>query len=220
MEKILVFRDEYRINEELAELKKYIESIQGIFEELAAISKNGLKDNNDLGLLYRNPKAFFIKLLVVEEDSLQGFSLSKGKVFDLLELPDSVNHLIEKFSQNSADRRENDRIRRNLAQSDGIYLTKLEILNQKVQIQESYLKDLEDKYSIYITNENQQILWNKLHEISEILSEIPQIVSQVTSKYPLSLKDLEKLFKVDYSGYPIIGDGNFIPDPKILKSIK
>ncbi|WP_291077282.1 MULTISPECIES: hypothetical protein [unclassified Empedobacter] len=210
MEKILIHRDQNTIDEKISDLEIIVEKVQNIIDDLAVFASIELiKDVKELTTIYRNPKKFFIDLLVIEEETMQGFPLSKEKVFDLLELPESAKNLIEEYSQNQKDKWE----------TEAVFFQYLEIVNKKVQIKQSHIEDLDKQYSIYITSDNQKLVWDKLNNITQILTEIQPLVLPITKSTRISINHLSDLFKVDHSGFAINGDLVFIPNPKIINHL-
>ena len=61
MEKVLIHRDQYKIDEKISELEIISEKVQNIIDDIAVFASiEHIKDVKNLDIIYRNPKQFLI----------------------------------------------------------------------------------------------------------------------------------------------------------------
>ncbi|AQX13498.1 hypothetical protein [Elizabethkingia meningoseptica] len=192
MENQLIYRDESKINEAISEVQEKAEFLQENLNAIFELKKTPV-NIADLDILFRNPTAFFIDIIVPEGSTINGLSLSKDKLFDLLALPDDIKiniRKIEDFIQNWSN--------------TGKYLQYLEVKENQLKVKESYKSSLENQYSIFLKTEKDKNIYTAVIDIQKSMQ---TIVDNLESKQLFSLDLMKKIFKIgqDFSGIPTEG---------------
>ncbi|WP_407509141.1 hypothetical protein [Elizabethkingia anophelis] len=192
MEKQLIYRDEFKINEAISEVQEKAEFLQENLNAIFELKKTPV-NIADLDILFRNPTAFFIDIIVPEGSTINGLSLSKDKLFDLLALSDDIKiniRKIEDFIQNWSN--------------TGKYLQYLEVKENQLKVKESYKSYLENQYSIFLKTEKDKNIYTAVIDMQKSMQ---TIVDNLESKQLFSLDLMKKIFKIgqDFSGIPTEG---------------
>ena len=177
--------------------------LQKIINDIKTLNLNINLDNGDLETLINSPKIFFCNKLVDEGIIINGIKLNKEKIFDLMEIPNGLNNIIENIItlKNAV-----------ISKIRNLYIenlnTNFTITNGKVDISENTLSELKELHTIYLENENQIKVFNLLTEIKNKIKEIKEIDPRCY---------IEDLFD-DY--YTIRGQNDISIDIYYIKKIK
>ena len=177
--------------------------LQKIINDIKTLNLNINLDNGDLETLINSPKIFFCNKLVDEGIILNRIKLNKEKIFDLMEIPNGLNNIIENIItlKNAV-----------ISKIRNLYIenlnTNFTITNGKVDISENTLSELKELHTIYLENENQIKVFNLLTEIKNKIKEIKEIDPRYY---------IENLFD-DY--YTIRGQNDISIDIYYIKKIK
>lgn len=177
--------------------------LQKIINDIKTLNLNINLDNGDLETLINSPKIFFCNKLVDEGIIINGIKLNKEKIFDLMEIPNGLNNIIENIItlKNAV-----------ISKIRNLYIenlnTNFTITNGKVDISENTLSELKELHTIYLENENQIKVFNLLTEIKNKIEEIKEIDPRYY---------IENLFD-DY--YTIRGQNDISIDIYYIKKIK
>lgn len=177
--------------------------LQKIINDIKTLNLNINLDNGDLETLINSPKIFFCNKLVDEGIIVNGIKLNKEKIFDLMEIPNGLNNIIENIItlKNAV-----------ISKIRNLYIenlnTNFTITNGKVDISENTLSELKELHTIYLENENQIKVFNLLTEIKNKIKEIKEIDPRCY---------IEDLFD-DY--YTIRGQNDISIDIYYIKKIK
>lgn len=177
--------------------------LQKIINDIKTLNLNINLDNGDLETLIHSPKIFFCNKLVDEGIIINGIKLNKEKIFDLMEIPNGLNNIIENIItlKNAV-----------ISKIRNLYIenlnTNFTITNGKVNISENTLSELKELHTIYLENENQIKVFNLLTEIKNKIKEIKEIDPRYY---------IENLFD-DY--YTIRGQNDISIDIYYIKKIK
>jgi hypothetical protein len=177
--------------------------LQKIINDIKTLNLNINLDNGDLETLINSPKIFFCNKLVDEGIIINGIKLNKEKIFDLMEIPNGLNNIIENIItlKNAV-----------ISKIRNLYIenlnTNFTITNGKVDISENTLSELKELHTIYLENENQIKVFNLLTEIKNKIKEIKEIDPRYY---------IENLFD-DY--YTIRGQNDISIDIYYIKKIK
>lgn len=177
--------------------------LQKIINDIKTLNLNINLDNGDLETLINSPKIFFCNKLVDEGIIINGIKLNKEKIFDLMEIPNGLNNIIENIItlKNAV-----------ISKIRNLYIenlnTNFTITNGKVNISENTLSELKELHTIYLENENQIKVFNLLTEIKNKIKEIKEIDPRYY---------IENLFD-DY--YTIRGQNDISIDIYYIKKIK
>lgn len=177
--------------------------LQKIINDIKTLNLNINLDNGDLETLINSPKIFFCNKLVDEGIIVNGIKLNKEKIFDLMEIPNGLNNIIENIItlKNVV-----------ISKIRNLYIenlnTNFTITNGKVDISENTLSELKELHTIYLENENQIKVFNLLTEIKNKIKEIKEIDPRYY---------IENLFD-DY--YTIRGQNDISIDIYYIKKIK
>ena len=177
--------------------------LQKIINDIKTLNLNINLDNGDLETLINSPKIFFCNKLVDEGIIINGIKLNKEKIFDLMEIPNGLNNIIENIItlKNVV-----------ISKIRNLYIenlnTNFTITNGKVDISENTLSELKELHTIYLENENQIKVFNLLTEIKNKIEEIKEIDPRYY---------IENLFD-DY--YTIRGQNDISIDIYYIKKIK
>lgn len=197
MQKQLIYKNTARIEEESLRLQGIAETLQESLTPLFAVAENPI-NMADLDILFRSPKDFFVSVLVPENPTINGMTVSKTKMFDLLEIPEHILATftgVENFVKNW--------------EHTGKYLYSLEIKDGLIQVKESILQSIEAQNSIYIETEKQTKIYNAVLSMDQSMKTIREVLG--TSSFNLTL--LKQMFKIDdsFDGMPK-GYGNIVFD--------
>lgn len=197
MQKQLIYKNTARIEEESLRLQGIAETLQESLTPLFAVAENPI-NMADLDILFRSPKDFFVSVLVPENPTINGMTVSKTKMFDLLEIPEHILATftgVENFVKNW--------------EHTGKYLYSLEIKDGLIQVKESILQSIEAQNSIYIETEKQTKIYDAVLSMDQSMKTIREVLG--TSSFNLTL--LKQMFKIDdsFDGMPK-GYGNIVFD--------
>lgn len=197
MQKQLIYKNTARIEEESLRLQGIAETLQESLTPLFAVAENPI-NMADLDILFRSPKDFFVSVLVPENPTINGMTVSKTKMFDLLEIPEHILATftgVENFVKNW--------------EHTGKYLYSLEIKDGLIQVKESILQSIETQNSIYIETEKQTKIYDAVLSMDQSMKTIREVLG--TSSFNLTL--LKQMFKIDdsFDGMPK-GYGNIVFD--------
>lgn len=168
-EKQLIAKNEGKINSEIQQLNPTKEYLQGYVNKVIALGINVAE--NDLELLFSNPKAYITdKLTAGETMQVGGLKLDKEKLFDLIEKPTGTNDLIEsiiKDNQNTSTREYH------------IWkINQFTVSSDLVTIKQTALDHIQERNSLFVENENQKTGFEKLQQITQLINEINQLDGQ------------------------------------------
>lgn len=166
--KVLLHKNQNLIDNEINQQQHIIKYFQGYIDKVVAL---GFKVNdNDLEPLFENPKAY-ITAKITDGQNLQvgGLTLNKEKLFDLIEKPDGTNEFIESVDK---DLSKND-IREHYI----FRAHRFSVSCNKVVLKKEILEELDNRYSVFIQNENQQNGYNKIVELAKLVNEINLIAN-------------------------------------------
>jgi len=167
---IKVAFNEYGYNQTLKEYNYYKNHFQTYIDKILSINIDAITiDENDLSELFQNPKGFFVDKIVTEPAVINGLTLDKSKTFELLDIPTELKNIISQISDDIIYR-DNDP-KRNFYQ----YADSFIVDDGIVQVKQSVLDNWENHYSIFITNEKQEIINSSLNTIIEKLNEISEL---------------------------------------------
>lgn len=167
--KQLIAKNEGKINSEIQQLNPTKEYLQGYVNKVIALGINVAE--NDLELLFSNPKAYITdKLTAGETMQVGGLKLDKEKLFDLIEKPTGTNDLIEsiiKDNQNTSTREYH------------IWkINQFTVSSDLVTIKQTALDHIQERNSLFVENENQKTGFEKLQQITQLINEINQLDGQ------------------------------------------
>lgn len=191
-------------DEDLKIFENTKKELQKIITDIKGLELNITIENNDLDKLINSPKMFFCDKIVNENIKVNGIELNKEKIFDLMQIPEDINNIIEYIT----------RLKNNvIAEKQHLYIENLNndfiIENETINISEHTLSELKETHSIYLDNENQIKIFNLLTEIKEKIKAIKEIDPRCYN--------IENLFD-DY--YKIMGNNDFLIDIDYIKRLK
>lgn len=198
-EKILIEKNEGAITGELNQLQAKKQYFQNYVNKVLAL---GLTvEENDLNLMFENPKAYITDKLTAGENMQVGnLKLNKEKLFDLIEKPAGTNTLIQSIEKDLMDRN----IREYNIWSVKIFI----VIENEVVITPAHLEAIDNRFSLFIDNENQQQAYEKLQGIASLVNELNQLQG-LSFKLSDELSDLLKG-----------SNGNFVARPELIKQFK
>lgn len=164
--KVLLHKRQNLIDSEISRLelpKKYFK------EYLKKVDLLGIELlENDLIPLFENPKSFITDKLTQNETLKVGnLTLNKEKLFDLIEKPTGTNELINSIIIDKQSESINTQC---------IWLAERFLINNKeVVINPATTEEIINRHSLFIESENQQIGYNKLLQLAQLINEINEI---------------------------------------------
>jgi hypothetical protein len=204
MNKLKVDFKKNKHDEDLKKFENTKKELQKIITDIKGLELNITIENTDLDKLINSPKMFFCDKIVNESIKVNGIKLNKEKIFDLMEIPEDINNIIEYII-----RLKNDII----AGKQSLYIENLNndftIINNKINISENALSELKEIHTIYLDNENQIKIFNLLTEIKEKI----KAIKEIDPRY----YNIEDLFD-DY--YKLMGNNNFLIDIDYIKRFR
>lgn len=198
-EKILIEKNEGAITGEINQLQVKQQYFQNYVNKVLALGVT--IEENDLNLMFENPKAYITdKLTAGENMQVGGLKLNKEKLFDLIEKPAGTNTLIQSIEKDLMDR--------NIREYN-IWSVKIFKVNEnEVVINPDHLELINNRFSLFIENENQQQAYEKLQGIATLVNGLNQLQE---SSFKLS-DELSDLLKVS--------NGSFVARPELIKQFK
>lgn len=204
MNKLKVDFKKNKHDEDLKKFENTKKELQKIITDIKGLELNITIENTDLDKLINSPKMFFCDKIVNESIKVNGIKLNKEKIFDLMEIPEDINNIIEYII-----RLKNDII----AGKQSLYIENLNndftIINNEINISENALSELKEIHTIYLDNENQIKIFNLLTEIKEKI----KAIKEIDPRY----YNIEDLFD-DY--YKVMGNSNFLINIDYIKRFK
>jgi hypothetical protein len=204
MNKLKVDFKKNKHDEDLKKFENTKKELQKIITDIKGLELNITIENTDLDKLINSPKMFFCDKIVNESIKVNGIKLNKEKIFDLMEIPEDINNIIEYII-----RLKNDII----AGKQSLYIENLNndftIINNEINISENALSELKEIHTIYLDNENQIKIFNLLTEIKEKI----KAIKEIDPRY----YNIEDLFD-DY--YKLMGNNNFLIDIDYIKRFR
>ena len=204
MNKLKVDFKKNKHDEDLKKFENTKKELQKIITDIKGLELNITIENTDLDKLINSPKMFFCDKIVNESIKVNGIKLNKEKIFDLMEIPEDINNIIEYII-----RLKNDII----AGKQSLYIENLNndftIINNEINISENALSELKEIHTIYLDNENQIKIFNLLTEIKEKI----KAIKEIDPRY----YNIEDLFD-DY--YKVMGHSNFLINIDYIKRFK
>lgn len=167
-EKIKVSINQSTFENELSKSKGRIYFYQEIINQVKEVVPNIALVESDLIPLFNDPKSFLVDKIITEPTEINGLTLCKEKVFELLtdseRLKTIVNN-VERLKSNSNVENE-----RNLH----VYTKDYEITDAgEVVLKQASIDALESRYSIYLTSQGQKdahdslvIILNELNKLN------------------------------------------------------
>lgn len=197
-EKILIEKNEGAITGELNQLEVKKQYFQNYVNKVLGL---GLTvEENDLNLMFDNPKAYITDKLTAGENMQVGnLKLNKEKLFDLIEKPAGTNTLIQSIEKDLMDR--------NIREYNIWSVKVFSVIENEVVITPTHLEAINNRFSLFIENENQQQAYEKLQGIAVLVNELNQLQG-LSFKLSDELSDLLK-----------VSNGNFVARPELIKKI-
>lgn len=152
--------DEQNYLDQISKIEENAGQFQTTIDKINALNLDITFEPGDLVPLFADPTDFFTKKMVTDPMTVNGLNLDSKKVFDLLETPPELKAIIAQIEQ-----------------SKPMYLQSFVIQENTVIIKPEYLENLKLQYSIFLTNENQRIVYNNLNQIMECLEGIKKVYS-------------------------------------------
>jgi hypothetical protein len=204
MNKLKVDFKKNKHDEDLKIFENTKKELQKIITDIKGLELNITIENTDLDKLINNPKMFFCDKIVNESIKVNGIKLNKEKIFDLMEIPENINNIIEYIT----------RLKNNvIAGKQSLYIENLNndftIINNEINISENTLSELRETHTIYLDSENQIKIFNLLTEIKEKI----KTIKEIDPRY----YNIEDLFD-DY--YKVMGNSNFLINIDYIKRFK
>ena len=166
---IKVAFNDYGLNQTVKEYNNYKNHFQIYIDKIISLNIEVIAiQENDLSLLFRNPKEFFVNKIITEPTIINGLTLDRNKTFELLDIPLELKNIISQINDEIIFR-ENDR-KSNFYQYSDSFVIK----NNIVEVKQSLLEKWNTVYSVFITNEKQEQTNNSLNTIIEELQRISQ----------------------------------------------
>jgi hypothetical protein len=195
--KILIDKNDGAINSELHQLQTKKEYFQNYVNKVIALEIS--LEENDLSLMFENPKAYVTEKLTAGENMQVGnLKLNKEKLFDLIEKPAGTNELIESIEKDL----QNTGVREFNIWHVGCF----KIIENLVVVTPEHLDHINTRFSLFIENENQKQAFEKLQGITKLINEINQLDGKKVS-LDTELDDLIKK-----------SDNGFVVNAKIIQS--
>ena len=204
MNKLKVDFKKNKHDEDLKIFENTKKELQKIITDIKGLELNITIENTDLDKLINNPKMFFCDKIVNESIKVNGIKLNKEKIFDLMEIPENINNIIEYIT----------RLKNNvIAGKQSLYIENLNndftIINNEINISENTLSELRETHTIYLDSENQIKIFNLLTEIKAKI----KTIKEIDPRY----YNIEDLFD-DY--YKVMGNSNFLINIDYIKRFK
>lgn len=198
-EKILIEKNEGAIAGELNQLQAKKEYFQNYVNKVLEL---GLTvEENDLNLMFENPKGYITDKLTAGENMQVGnLMLNKEKLFDLIEKPAGINTLIQSIEKDLMDR--------NIREYNIWNVKVFSVIENEVVITPAHLEAIDNRFSLFIENENQQQAYEKLQGIATLVNELNQLQG-LSFKLSHEMSDLLK-----------VSNGNFVARPELIKQFK
>ncbi|MBF7091123.1 hypothetical protein IUY40_06185 [Flavobacterium sp. ALJ2] len=189
-EKILIEKNEGAINGELHQLQAKKEYFQNYVNKVVALGIS--LEENDLALMFENPKAYITEKLTAGENMQVGnLKLNKEKLFDLIEKPAGTTELIESVEKDLQDKG---------AREFNIWHVEcFKIIKNLVVVNPEHLDHINTRFSLFIENENQKQAFEKLQGITKLINEINKLDGKKVS----SDTDLDDLIKKSDNGFVV-----------------
>jgi hypothetical protein len=165
-EKILIKKNEGAIYGEINQLQTQKAYFQKYVNKVIAL---GIAiDENDLDLLFENPKAYITEKLTAGENMTVGsLTLNKEKLYELLEKPKGTNDLINDIEKDLMDR--------GTREFHIWTVNNFKINQNQVVLKDETIDFINKKHSLFINNQNQKNAFEKLQQIATLLNELNQL---------------------------------------------
>lgn len=187
-EKILIEKNEGAINGEIQQLQAKKEYFQSYVNKVLALGIS--LEENDLALMFENPKAYITEKLTAGENMQVGnLKLNKEKLFDLIEKPAGTNAFIQSIEKDLQDKGTREFHIWNV----GCF----KIIENLVVVNPEHLDHINTRFSLFIESENQKTAFEKLQEITKLVNEINQLEGHKLN-LDTDLRDLMKGVNYDY----------------------
>lgn len=197
--KILIEKNEGAINGEMHQLQAKQEYFQNYVNKIIALGIS--VEENDLELMFENPKAYITdKITAGESMNVGGLQLNKEKLFDLIEKPAGTNELIQDITKDLSDKS---------TREFHIWSVKcFRISANSVSVNPAHLELINIRHSLFIKSENQKQAYEKLQGITKLINEINQLEGKKISM-DTELDDLMKK-----------SDAGFVVNAKLIQYFK
>lgn len=187
-ERILIEKNEGAINGEIQQLQAKIDYFQSYVDKVLALGIS--LEENDLSLMFENPKAYITEKLTAGENMQVGnLKLNKEKLFDLIEKPVGTNTIIQSITKDLQDKA----IREYNIWQVGCF----KIIENMVVVTPEHLEHVNTRFSLFVESENQNQAFLKLQEITKLVNEINQLEGHKLN-LDTDLRDLMKGDNYDY----------------------
>lgn len=197
--KILIDKNDGALNSELHHLQAKKEYFQNYVNKVIAIGIS--LEENDLALMFENPKAYITEKLTASQNTQVGnLKLNKEKLFDLLEKPAGINELIQSIEKDLQDK--------GTREFHIWHVGCFKIIENLVVVTSEHLDHINTRFSLFIENENQKQAYEKLQGITKLINEINQLDGKKVS-LDTELDDLIKK-----------SDNGFVVNAKAIQSFK
>lgn len=194
-----IFTDQRAISLALSEISTAQQQFQKYVDMYNKITELEPLKENDLEGFIRTPKEFLVERLMTGKSlEVGGVTLSKDKLYDIMEKPEGFDDLVSELLKLKTDRY--------TIQNSFIQLKNLFIKSgTAVEIRSGHINFLEKKHSIYLDSESKERAYELLRNISEGINELKKI----------------KKFSVDYffEECIILKEGQYAPRPQFIKNI-
>ncbi|PTD14376.1 hypothetical protein [Flavobacterium columnare] len=179
--KVLLQKNQYGIDNEISQLQSKKEYFQNYVNKVIEL---GLQvQESDLEALFDNPKTYITAKITAGENLQVGsLTLNKEKLFDLIEKPAGTNELIESI--------EKDKQQQQVREQNVWFANRFHIENNVVTIKPEIADQIENRYSLFIENENQQTAYNKLTQIVQLINELNELETKEKISKNTELSDL------------------------------
>ncbi|OWP81644.1 hypothetical protein BWK63_05000 [Flavobacterium covae] len=191
MTPILIYKDTNAIDTAVNNLeasKEFFQSIVDNFNSLSLGDNKKLK-NNDLSMLFANPKSFIVDKVTEGENLTIGtIQISKEKAFEILNLPTEIHTIIKNVDNARKGNTAYGFAHRN-------QVNNFTIDNGLVQLKTESIETIETSNSIYANTQEELQTWKLMEEIATKLNELRTITS--TRGMNLRIEDIEYIFGFD-----------------------
>lgn len=189
MERQFVYKNDYYIKQAKDSITFTIQGFEPFISRCNSLSIIPPLETIDLSDFFLTPKAFFVlKLTKGETLNVGDLKLSSEKVFELLDRPEGLDRLVSDIEALQKDK-----------YFIGTYfgnLDKVEIADGILQVKQSWIDTITEKYSYYIETENQ---FTAQELANEIVIKINELMSICDTRKLRSKEDvnapLEAIFK-------------------------
>ncbi len=162
-EKILIKKNEGAIFGEIRQLQTQKDYFQKYVNKVIALGIT--VDENDLDLLFENPKSYITEKLTAGESMKVGsLNLNKEKLYELLEKPPGTNDLINEIEKDLMDR--------GTREFHIWTVNNFKINQNEVVLKDETVEFINIKHSIFINNQNQKIAFEKLQQIATLFNDL------------------------------------------------